>query len=212
MKNLNSRSLSLDCAGASTVSEQPARRRLARAFTLIELLVVIAIIGVLAALIVGLTAPAGVGKVRNRLTVEKDALVGAIENYHKKYGFYPPDNRDPKKTGLTSLYYELTGIDLPDQFKNVVGVDGTANVISKEHEGKETQGKNFLPNLKKSGYGPDPDNGDVVLLLVPYGAPPRGVNPWHYRSSNPDHNTESFDLWADVTVGRQRFIIGNWKD
>src|SRR5262249_57367829 len=70
----------------------PRRRPSARSgsgsragFTLIELLIVISIIALMASLIIGLTRFVGVAKVRNRVTVERDQIVLAIESYHKKY-------------------------------------------------------------------------------------------------------------------------------
>ena len=36
-------------------------------------------------------------------------------------------------------------------------------------------------------------------------------NPWQYNSSDPVHNPNSFDLWADVVIGKTRQIIGNWQ-
>jgi len=62
------------------------------AFTLIELLVVIAIIAILAALIAGLAAGAAKKRKEARIQAEKEALITAIEAYHAKLGFYPPDN------------------------------------------------------------------------------------------------------------------------
>lgn len=38
------------------------------------------------------------------------------------------------------------------------------------------------------------------------------VNPWQYVSTRPVHNQNSFDLWAEVVIGKERRIIGNWKE
>jgi type II secretory pathway pseudopilin PulG len=170
---------------------------------LVELLVVIAIIAILAALIVGLTGIAGYNKVKSRLTMERDQIKGAIEKYHKELGFYPPDNPDPNKGRFSPLYYELTGTtNLTAAQLTVLGVKGIANV----------EGKNFLPTMKPSGSGEDPANQRVRLLAVPYGAPSGNINAWNYRSSKPDHNTETYDLWADVVVGGKKLTIANWQD
>jgi hypothetical protein len=41
----------------------------------------------------------------------------------------------------------------------------------------------------------------------------KGLNPWRYVSTNPTNNPGSFDLWAEIPVGRDRVkIIGNWKE
>ena len=41
----------------------------------------------------------------------------------------------------------------------------------------------------------------------------KGLNPWRYVSTNPTNNPGSFDLWAEIPVGRDRVkVIGNWKE
>lgn len=85
---------------------EASRRRIA-AFTLIELLVVIAIIGILAALVFPVV---GVVNRNKQLAVAKGELQEiqqAIEAYHTKLGFYPPDNTNNVVTN--QLYFELMG-------------------------------------------------------------------------------------------------------
>jgi prepilin-type N-terminal cleavage/methylation domain-containing protein len=190
-----------------------AKNRAHLAFTLIELMVVIAIIAILAAFMVALTGSAGEGKVRSRVTTERDQLIGVIEKYHAKYGFYPQDN--PDDTARSPLYYELTGtdpdpVDLP-QFN----VKGIAN-FDKNDKGQRL---NFHQNLKPTGYAPIPGlPRPTYVLVVPYGGPSGSFNPWHYRSSKPKdnaetfHNPETFDLWAELVVGGKKFTIANWKE
>ena len=180
-----------------------------RGFTLIELLVVIAIIALLAAMIVGVAAVAGRNKIQTRVKAELDQLVGAIESYHKKHGFYPPDHaKNPAASALstnqtTVLYYELTGTEPPDAVKATVftalGVNGIANTKANT-TGVPQTGQNFHPNLKPSGFKSWPANPDVLLLVVPSKGPSGDYNPWHYNSSGPEHNTETFDLWAEVII------------
>ena len=85
-------------------------------------------------------------------------------------------------------------------------MDGIANT---DDTGK---GQNFHPNLKSSGFGPLPANADVLLLTVPYKGPAGDYNPWHYNSSSPENNTETYDLWAEVIIDGKPVVIGNWKD
>lgn len=41
----------------------------------------------------------------------------------------------------------------------------------------------------------------------------KGLNPWRYVSTNPTNNPGTFDLWAEIPVGRDQIkIIGNWKE
>ena len=175
------------------------------AFTLIELLVVIYIIGILAALITGLTSASAPAKVRNRVSVELQGHRNAIEAYHKKYGFYPPDN--PKSDALPPLYYELTGSNMPPAVATAMGLKGIANTELNDRN----QPFNFHPGLKPTGVAKDPSSS-AYYLVVPYAGPSGAFNTWHYRSSKPEHNTEDYDLWADVVVGGKNFTISNWKE
>jgi prepilin-type N-terminal cleavage/methylation domain-containing protein len=201
-------------------------RRERRGFTLIELLVVIAIIGVLAALIVGATTVASKNKVENRVKAELNALVGAIESFHKKNGFYPADNGDVVNTGTNQLFYELTGtlydkssstftdflggtLTTPE-ITSVFKVSGFVNSEEKDSEAKKV---NFLPNLKPSGYAEIPGKSPTVrVLVVPSKGRAGSFNTWHYNSHKPDNNTETFDLWAELEIGGKFVIIGNWKE
>src|SRR5262245_49011996 len=121
---------------------RPACRQ-PRGFTLIEMLVVIAIIGILAALIVGLTSSSGAAKVRSRVKTELAALETVIGKYHKELGFYPQDHSQmppplaPWTTNqLTPLYYELTGTAPGPVPPAVLGIRGTVNSGPNGENGK----------------------------------------------------------------------------
>jgi len=38
------------------------------------------------------------------------------------------------------------------------------------------------------------------------------VNPWRYVSSNPTNNPGEFDLWAELIIGNEFVVIGNWEE
>jgi prepilin-type N-terminal cleavage/methylation domain-containing protein len=190
-------------------------------FTLIELLVVISIIAVLAGLIIGMAAATGPAKVRAKVGVQLQQIKAAIEAYHKTYGFYPPDN--PTDVKRPPLYYELTGIDPGPAVSAQLGIKGIAN-LDKNEKGEV---KNFLANLKPynrlkpldSGYVPVAPGAtpEVYFLQVGYRGPEDTVmpwrgdfNPWHYQSTKPEHNTETFDLWAVVVVSGKTNVISIW--
>jgi prepilin-type N-terminal cleavage/methylation domain-containing protein len=186
------------------------------AFTLIEMLVVIAIIGALAALIVGGAGIYREKSVRSRVETELRQVIGAIELYHKQYGFYPPDN--PNSPTNSALYHELTG-NVPDgtvvsaQFR-VRGI--VNNGLPERPGGPPTPGTNFLSNLgAASRFGPSrfvSIGPDTYVLTVPVKGPDGDFNPWRYVSKNPTNNTETYDLWAEVLVGNKRIVISNWKE
>jgi len=91
-----------DCARGTT-----------RAFTLIEMLVVIAVIAILASLIFPVAAGVQRARIRRAAQAQMEQVATAIEEYHTKKGFYPPDNGIPNPSGfnygLNQLYYELVG-------------------------------------------------------------------------------------------------------
>lgn len=97
--------------------------------------------------------------------------------------------------------------------------------------------KNYLPNMKSSQWREFSVEGanDVELLVTPIewpsalanqhplsgrlvdsqGRPLRTqlrANPWRYVSTRPTNNPASFDLWAEVHIGKERRVFGNWKD
>ncbi len=183
------------------------------AFSLIEMLVVIAIIGMLAALVVGGASHAKKTMTISRVKAELNQIVTAIDAYHKKFGFYPPSAANRL---TNALYYELTGQSLGGADANsYFGVKGIVNTQAGE-DGQRVP--NFLSNLGVEGKAykdiePSPAK-QVFALTVPArgtGADP-DINPWRYVSVNPTNNTETYDLWAEVVIGSDKIIIGNWKD
>jgi len=177
------------------------------AFSLIEMLVVIAVIGLLAALVIGGASHFRETAVRARVQTELNQVATAIESYHKKYGFYPQDNaKASPNPAHNPLYYELTATPLDGATAMAeFGIKGIVNTGG--------EAKDVFPNIGIPGKNYS-TNGPVYRLTVGY----RGAgsdsetNPWRYVSKNPTNNTESFDLWAEVLVGNNKIVIGNWKD
>jgi prepilin-type N-terminal cleavage/methylation domain-containing protein len=204
------------------------------AFTLIELLVVISIIGLLAGMTVGVARLASEKMRRERIKGELDSYVTAIEAYKAKFGCYPQDNLQMAGAGRgdrsapNPLFYELTGVIYtnntflsplnnermtPVQLGQFFLRNGFVNAGEQPREIK-----NFLPSLKPSqvksmtNFGPLMPS--VTVLAVPVQtvkAQAGDINSWHYISTNPTNNPNTFDLWAEFAIGKQTVVVGNWK-
>ena len=193
------------------------------AFTLMELLAVIGIIAILAAIVVGAVGGATTSSKLKRVEASLREIETAIEAYRSAFGSYPPDN--PNNPAQPPLYYELVGTTTPsanpgssfttlDQRESIssadaqtyLGVPGFVN---------STAAKGFLKNLNPKKYRQLPGiSADVELLIAPIegaNASDPKFNPWRYVSRNPTNNPGKFDLWAEVRIGGQIRVIGNWK-
>jgi prepilin-type N-terminal cleavage/methylation domain-containing protein len=208
------------------------------AFTLVELLVVIAIIAVLASLIVGLAGVAGRKGREGRVRTELQQLVTGIERYKADLGQYPPDNvrgsiPENIRPGINPLYYELTGVIVNNQNASFQ-VPGNLTTIQAStvqdwfNRGgflhASTDPKEVKPYVEfKSSQvrrvtNPHASGAETLEILAvpvdsPKGSVPFGTtNPWRYVSTSPTNNPSSFDLWAEIVVGKTTNIIGNWKE
>ncbi len=210
------------------------------AFTLIELLVVISIIALLAGLVVAV-APAATAKGRiARARTELTGLTLVISTYHSKKGVYPPDNIN--STMQNPLFYELTGtLQTNNGAQTVLRSPVTLETLTTDTNGQistlfnlpmfinntadplELNGLNYDPGLQGQAYASfyiAGSSGPTFSLLGsrvagPYMTNPisgSSLNPYHYRSSNPTHNPNSYDLWIDITIRGKTNRISNWSD
>jgi len=164
-------------------------RQEAVAFTLIEMLTVIAVIGLLAALVAGLSSLTGVKSRQNRIKAELNLLATAIENYQADFGHYPPDHQVPQPSPVlvdpvtNQLFYELSGVivDNANQrfytagrtetvtsatAKSFFNTDGFANART---DPKAPPRAYFQP--KSSQYAEISRTPDVEVLVVPVNWP-----------------------------------------
>jgi len=182
---------------------------------------VLAIIGVLAAIALTILPVAKDRSLRSRAEGQLRQIEAAIESYHAKHGLYPPDNPNGD-TAVHQLFYELTGV-LWDgsRFKDIHQQDidmGKLGVGGIVHAAKVGQ-------TIRSFFGdtmPDfVDIGGVKLLKAPgewpsgFPNPPVPSNPsvnvWRYKSTNPEHNKNSYDLWAEVVIRGKVIRFSNWE-
>ena len=209
-------------------------KKSAAAFTLIELLVVIAIIGILAGLVVGIAGlVSGKGKI-SRVQADLAQIKTAIESYKGKRGHYPPDS--PISDQKNALYYELVGatktnsateyttldwvdivpdsVFLPAGMLGTLGVSGIANSSEGLQSDNAAGAETFLKNIKPSQVVTITSGVDSIKLLNVgvLGTDGSITNPWHYNSHNPTNNPDSYDLWAEILIGRKTNTICNWSD
>jgi prepilin-type N-terminal cleavage/methylation domain-containing protein len=204
-----------------------------RGFTLIELLLVVAIIGVLAALIAAATGSSNLKAKIAMTQAELGEMESAIQEYHDKLGFYPPDN--PVDPAMNPLWFELLGTT--NNGATYVALDGSgqisladlnakfdrqgfANTGLKAHSTDESGAPiSFLSHLRSEQTGqPDAGKPQIKILVCsvasPVGSGPitgTSLNPWHYVSSHPTNNASSYDLWADLVIGGKTYQVNNWS-
>jgi len=183
---------------------------------LIEMLTVIAVIGLLAALVAGLSTLAGTKSRQNRIKAELNLLVTAIENYYADFAHYPPDQvlrqqapTDPLVDSVTNqLFYELSGVIVDNanqQFytagrtetittatvKQFFGTDGFVNA---QTDPKKSPRAYFQP--KSSQYaeisGPPPAGPDVEVLVVPV--------KWPLNRADPPTGRKGINPWRYVST------------
>ena len=145
-------------------------------------------------------------------------------------------NVDP---ALNTLYYELGGVLVDNTARvfrigsitipaaTVVSIFRREGFVNATDSKQAKSGKSFVGNWKasqvKTVHVGSATGPEVQLLVVPVDYPnsyagmrpnvfPKAVNPWRYVSTNPTNNPNSFDLWAEVPLGREIKIIGNWKE
>lgn len=189
-------------------------------FTLVELLVVIAIMGILGGLVVGLAAAASKKRVITRAKADLARIQTAIADYESTYDQPPPGN--PNSVIMSSLYYELTGVQYdpaatnyttldtmntltPTETATMFGVGGMLN--SENPEGflrirpkqwaEITQSGVTSRILIAEGEGPPAD-----MLTGTVDGAERQVNPWRYSEISPTYNRATYDLWVEVVVGQ----------
>lgn len=109
---------------------------------------------------------------------------------------------------------------------------GRTGIANSSPDKRRILNQSFKPSQHANLFNHVAGQPDIELLIVPQPWPsadransplsslPKIVgydpvlnplNPWRYVSSNPTNNPTSYDLWAEFWRGRQKIIIGNWK-
>ena len=158
-----------------------------QAFTLIELLVVMVIIGILAALVYSALNASEFPEKRSLARAQLQRIAAAVDAYHARLGYYPPDN--PGNPAINQLYFELLGttnngtsklsptnwvtldqsarissIDPVVNISSVFGVQGFANTSPRAHSDDQgAAATSFLDNLYPNQIG---SIGPQIKILV----------------------------------------------
>ncbi len=171
---------------------------------------------------------AAIPKYLDGLRAQRNRLASAIQQYHHRFGFYP-QNHSPKadRALLNPLYYELVGTRWstnfaafrlpttkdtirPDQMLKLFGSTAFSNSLAEPNAPT-----NFLGDLGFSAV----EQEDVIM--VNSSAPETiedqltedfATTPWRYSADPAEHNKGRFDLWIELDVLDQHFLIGNWDE
>lgn len=108
-------------------------------------------------------------------------------------------------------------------YKSVFKVSGVQNSARDPANVPFTR---FVPKPKQ--YAEIDATDDIEILVVPFPGPvdrmiqgkrqgdakgPVMLNPWRYDASSTNrHNRNTYDLWAEVQLGKNTVTIGNWKE
>jgi hypothetical protein len=163
---------------------------------------------------------------------QRNALVGVIEAYKSKFGYYPPMYTPPGRNRgeVNPLSYELLGVQFQTNHSEF-HIPVTKDPLSLEEAQKYFNSRwfsncltfpmiptNFLAN-RALAITPMTKNGDVVGVGVTYtDFTPEGFwedyrfSAWRYVTNPAEHNPGKFDLWVEVTVAGKHFTIGNWGE
>ncbi len=195
------------------------------------MLVVMAIIGIVAALVVGMSVTAKTKQRISQVQSDLNKVRHMIDNYQAKLNFYPPDNGGlinntvnfqvyDAMAATNPLLYELTGA-VNSNNNNIYFYDGSSeitNIYFKTYNLTSVMNANidephdfFQPGPKTAetnAYGVfNGATGVLKGLVVPVDGPgPNNTllttNFWHYDCSTTNrHNANSYDLWAEFVVG-----------
>jgi hypothetical protein len=162
---------------------------------------------------------------RGGVKTQLAALQSAVDRYHSQKGYYPPDN--PNAADLPPLFYELTGTlynEAAQQYQTTFHGSQTisAGQVSSFFSIKgflnsgatREEAVNFYESLRPSQFKETGPN-NLRVLVVPFkgtNAVNADFNTWHYVSTNPAHNPDSYDLWAEIVIKGKTNVIGNWKE
>lgn len=158
---------------------------------------------------------------------------------HKYPKIPPPHPTNTVNTVIHPLYYELAGTVLIGQSPNqrfqvknsdeILTVDTVQNVFQAPgfaNASTETNAVKGYFSFKASQYGKSKEYPEVNLMKVPLDWPTESnshakfekppiagekFNPWRYDASSVNRrNRSGFDLWAEVYIGGEKKVIGNW--
>lgn len=122
----------------------------------------------------------------------------------------PGDPTSPRKFQRINGAEEILQEDVPKAF-NLGGFMNSSPVssVTDKAEIQAAEARNFWPNLEAGKYAIcEVNEVKVVLLGMSYEGPADLTtidnmpwNAWHYNSSNPTNNPDSYDLWIDLKIG-----------
>ena len=174
------------------------------------------------------TIPAALAGVR----AQREVLVGIIEEYKARFGYYPPMSTPPGPSrGIVNpLCYELLGVRYDPkhaEFHIPITKDGlSTNEVQKYFNTgwfsncmvSPTLPTNFLANrpVPVQPMIQEAELFGIGLTYTDFTPEPfwadYDFSAWRYATNPAQHNPNKFDLWVDVNVAGKHFTIGNWPE
>jgi len=139
-------------------------------------------------------------------------LSGAVfTNKNGRNLFIVLDNNDEIESSLLKKYFGVEGIRNSARNRHDRPFKGFA-FREAQHEKIYTAGADAVELLASPVPGPQMIDGQPKNPAKPNPSQKIKFNPWYYDASSTNrHNSRSFDLWTEITIGRDVQVIGNWK-
>ena len=171
---------------------------------------------------------AAIPKYLDGLRAQRDALSQAVERYHAQFDFYPPNHpTNANRAVLNPLYYELVGARWDTNF-GTFRLPTTKDPVKPEMMLRMFNLSSFSNSLLSlawptnfiEGAGLVGRQQDEIILVS--SSTPDGIeekftddfvsSPWRYATDPAEHNKGKFDIWIELAVLDQHFVIGNWPE
>jgi hypothetical protein len=173
---------------------------------------------------------AAVPNVLAALRAQRGELQQVIAGYKAHYGFYPPMRSKLGERGVHNpLFYELAGTRYDPQRKSFY-VANAKEPIAPETIAKYFNMTGFTNNLlypdwptnflsqrliSNNEFSPGAEMHGLYFFNESLGddlVDDFDISTWRYTTAPAEHNPGKFDIWVEMQVQGQRYLLGNWPE